>query len=354
VRSVIVDKVASVAQHRELGHELRLSAEIPCEEGVLLAVRVLNNKTRYNQLELTSGRMATVTQGDIVVGALGHRKALLGYSGYLPQHLDVGGTVQLLNIGGVLGICDSANPDVGAPFDCEVLGTVLHFPYLGERIGVPARVGARRLDVNAGLDTRGVPVVALAGTCMDSGKTAAACAIVSRLRHLGSRIAACKATGVSLRRDILAMEDAGAQDTMIFSDLGVVTTTADNGPALTRSLLSSLAESAPDVIVIELGDGLLGAYGVEAILADGAIRDALTAVVLCANDPVAAWGGVRILREQFQIEPALVTGPATDNAVGVDQIRQRLALPAINAMSNGVALGDAVAELLRQHRERSA
>ena len=346
MRSVFVDKVASVAQHSDLSHDLRLSADIPCEEGVLIAVRVLNNKTRYNKLELTSGRMATVNQGDIVVGALGHRKALLGYSGYLPEELEVGSTIQILNIGGVLGICDSANPDVGAPFDCEVLGTVLHFPYLGERIGVPARVGAKELDKNARLDTRGVPVIALAGTCMDSGKTAAACAIVSRLRHRGLKVAACKATGVSLRRDILAMEDAGAADSMIFSDLGIVTTTSDNGPALTRALLSSLAELQPDVIVIELGDGLLGAYGVEAILADDDIRDAFTAVILCANDPVAAWGGARILREQFDIEPAVVTGPVTDNAVGIDQINERLSLSAINALSNGVALGDMLADLL--------
>ena len=346
MRSVLVDKVASVAQHSDLSHELRLSGDIPCEEGVLIAVRVLNNKTRYNQLELTSGRMATVNQGDIIVGALGHRKALLGYSGHLPEELAVGATVQVLNIGGVLGICDSANPDVGAPFDCEVLGAVLQFPYLGERIGVPARVGAKELDENATLDTRGVPVIALAGTCMDSGKTAAACSIVSRLRHRGLKVAACKATGVSLRRDILAMEDAGASDSMIFSDLGIVTTTADNGPALTRELLSSLAELNPDAIVIELGDGLLGAYGVEAILAEGDIRDAFTVVILCANDPVAAWGGARILREQFNIDPAVVTGPATDNAVGIDQIKERLALPAINALSNGVALGDMVADLV--------
>lgn len=346
MRSVFVDKVASVAQHSNLSHELRVSADIPCEEGVLIAVRVLNNKTRYNQLELTSGRMATVNQGDIVVGALGHRKALLGYSGHLPEALEVGSMIQILNMGGVLGMCDSANPDVGAPFDCEVLGTVLHFPYLGERIGVPARVGARELDINAGLDTRAVPVIALAGTCMDSGKTAAACAIVSRLRHRGLKVAACKATGVSLRRDILAMEDAGAAHSMIFSDLGVVTTTSENGPALTRALLSGLAELRPDVIVIELGDGLLGAYGVEAILADKDIRNAFTAVILCANDPVAAWGGARILREQFDIEPAVVTGPATDNAVGVDQIKERLSLPAINALSNGVALGDSIADLL--------
>lgn len=346
MKSVVVDKIASVAQHSDLGHELRLSADIPCEEGILVAARVLNNKTRYNQLELTSGRMATVNQGDVVVGALGHRKALRGYSGHLPTALSVGDTIQLLNIGGVLGHCDSANPDVGPAFDCEVLGAVLHFPYLGERIGVPARAGANQLDQAAPLETKGVPVVALAGTCMDSGKTAAACAIVGRLRHLGLHVAACKATGVSLRRDILAMEDAGAADTMIFSDLGVVTTTADNGPALTRSLLTGLAGQQPDVIVLELGDGLLGAYGVEAILSDEAIRMALSVVVLCANDPVSAWGGARILREQFSIEPAVITGPATDNAVGVDQIAERLSVPAINALSNGVALGDLVRGLL--------
>ncbi len=346
MRTVVVDKISSVAQHNNLGDDVRVSADIPCEEGVLIAARVLNNKSRYNQLELTSGRMATVTAGDIVVGALGHRNALRGYSGRLPENLAVGDTVQLLNIGGVMGLCDSANPDVGPPFNCEVLGTVLHFPYLGERIGVPARVGSASLDDAPGLEMHGVPVVALAGTCMDSGKTAAACAVVSRLRHLGKSVAACKATGVSLRRDILAMQDAGAGDAMIFSDLGIVTTTADNGPALTRTLLSELAASKPDVIVLELGDGLLGSYGVEAILNDEAIRKALTAVLLCANDPVAAWGGAQLLRDAHGIEPLVVTGPATDNAVGVDQIESRLGLTGINALSNAVDLGDHVANAL--------
>jgi len=349
MRSVFVDKVASVAQHSELGHEIRLADDIPCEEGVLLAAKVLNNKSRYNQLELTSGRMATVKQGDVIVGALGHRKALRGYSGHLPKQLAVGDTVQILNIGGALGICDSANPEVGPPFDCEVLGTVLHFPYLGERIGVPARAGQAALDGTVSLDTHGVAVIALAGTCMDSGKTAASCAIISRLRHNGYRVAACKATGVALRRDILAMEDAGAEPTMIFSDFGIVTTTADNGPALTRSLLSAIAAQEPDVIVVELGDGLIGEYGVDAILADPAIQDALTGVVLCANDPVAAWGGVQILKERYDLSPVVVTGPATDNDVGVGQIRERMGLPGINALSNAAALGDAVADHLARH-----
>lgn len=343
MRTVVVDKIASVTQACGLGHELRIETDqIPSEEGVILVVEVLNNKANYNTLELTSGRMAKVNKGDIVVGALGHRKALFGYSGHVPDSLRAGDVIQMLNIGGVLGVCDSVNPDKGKPFDCRVLGVVLQFPYLGERIGVPARAGYRKLDYDAPLDTRGVPVVALAGTCMEAGKTAAACAIVSRMRHRGLVVDAFKATGVSLRRDILAMEDAGARNSMIFTDLGVITSTPRTGPALTRTMLTELAGNRPDVIVFELGDGILGAYGVDAILECDDIRRSLTGVVLSANDPVAAWGGVKLLRERFGIEPCVVTGPATDNAVGVEIIRDQMRVPAFNAMSSGADLGDCV------------
>jgi hypothetical protein len=340
MRSIIVDKIASVALARDLGREIRIASDIPCEEGVLLAVEVLNNKSRYNTLELTSGRMAQVKRGDIIVGALGHRKALFGYSGHLPERLNPGDVLQMLNLGGVLGVCDSINPTHGAPFDCRVLGVVLEFPYLGQRIGVPAKVGTQSLVGTPPLNVGHVPIVALAGTCMNSGKTAAACAVISRFRHNGLNVDAFKATGVALRRDVLAMEDAGARNTGIFTDLGIVATTSKNAPALTRRLLSMLGQHRPDVIVFELGDGLLGAYGVEAILHDAEIRSALTAVVLCANDPVGAWGGAKLLREEFQIEPMVVTGPATDNQVGIEIIKDRSGLPAINALANGADLGD--------------
>jgi hypothetical protein len=346
MKTVIVDKIASVTQACALGPELRLSDDIPSEEGVVIVAEVLNNKSTYNTLELASGRMAKVGKGDIVVGALGPRRALFGYSGHVPNSLKPGDIIQLLNIGGVMGICDSATPDKGKPFDARVLGVVLQFPYLGERIGVPARVGYKPLDFNAALDARSVPVVALAGTCMEAGKTAAAAAIVSRMRHRGLTVDAFKATGVSLRRDILAFEDAGARRTMIFTDLGVVTTTARTGPALTRTMLTELAAGKPDAIVFELGDGLLGTYGVDAILECADIRRVLTGVVLSANDPVAAWGGVKLLRERFQVEPCVVTGPSTDNQVGIEIIQQQMNVAAFNALSDAAALGDHVIEAI--------
>jgi hypothetical protein len=338
VKTVLLDKIASVTRACGLKREVRVSAEIPCEEGVVVAVRVRNDKSTYSQLELPSGRMAQVKKGDVVAGALGHRHALFGYSGHLPERLAPGDTVHLLNMGGVIGICDSVNPDLGPPFEGEVLGAILHFPYLGERIGIAARIGGEPLDLAAPIDAAGVPVIALVGSCMNCGKTAAACTLVRHLSHGGLTVDGLKATGVSLRRDVLAMEDAGARATALFTDFGIVSTTPANAPALTRTLVTRLAAGRPDVIVAELGDGLLGAYGVAAILEDERIRAAFTAVVLAANDPVAAWGGVRMLREQFGIEPVAVTGPATDNIAGTKIIEQVVGVPAINARIDGERL----------------
>src|SRR6202166_5338442 len=121
MRTVVVDKIASVTQACALSHEIRITADIACEEGMVVVVEILNNKSTYNTLELTSGRMAKLARGDVVIGALGHRKALFGYSGHIPATLKPGDVIQMLNIGGALGICDSATADQGKPVDCKVL-----------------------------------------------------------------------------------------------------------------------------------------------------------------------------------------------------------------------------------------
>ena len=161
MKTILADKIASVALNKDLHNEVRLSNNITCEEGVLIAVKILNNKSRYNRLELISGRMSSIQEGDVIVGSLGHRDALLGYSGSLPNHLEVGSIVQILNMGGVMGICKSYNPDVGPPFDCEVLGSVLSFPYLGERVGITSRVGLYPYQDSIKIKKFNIPVIAI-------------------------------------------------------------------------------------------------------------------------------------------------------------------------------------------------
>ena len=115
MRSIVIDKLASVASDLGADREIRVGDRIPSEEGVMVAVEVLNEKSSYNQLELASGRMARVRRGDVIVGALGHRKALFGYSGYVPETTRPGDIVQILNMGGVLGICDAVNASLDSP-----------------------------------------------------------------------------------------------------------------------------------------------------------------------------------------------------------------------------------------------
>ena len=347
MRTVKLDKISSVVADCNLSRDVRVVGDITCTEGAVLAVRVLTEKTSYNLIELPSGRMAEAKSGDVIAGALGHRKALFGYSGHIPETLKPGDKINLLNMGGVLGICDSVNGNFGNPFECEVLGSILDFPFVGERVGVPAMVGKRKLMPVDQLQKNAPPVIAIAGTCMNSGKTTVAAAVIKFLTAHGYDVAACKATGVSAKRDVYAMADAGATSTAIFTEFGVVTTSGSVGPVVAGNLISHLSSRKPDMIVMELGDGILGAYGVEEILLDAYVKDKIKCLILAANDPVGSWGAVMLLRERFGIEPSVVTGPATDNLVGTTIIEETMHVPAWNVRDNGPELGKVVLETVK-------
>lgn len=346
---VHLDKIASVTERLRLDRHAVLSDEIPAEPGIVIAGRILNAKQTYDKLEDCHGRMVRLFPGDVIAGALGHRDALYGFSGRVPATVRPGDHLQLLNMGGVIGEGAVATPGVGEPFQLEVLGSVLEFPYLGTRVGIPADVRRAALPA-APLPASLPPVAVLVGTCMDAGKTTAAAAIIGELVRDGMNVAAGKLTGVSLRRDVLEMADCGAKTVALFTDFGVVTTGRDSAVAAAHSLLAHLAESEPDVIVLEMGDGLLGTYGVDALLEDAALKAALDVTILCAQDPVGAMGGTMLLRDRFALPADVITGRVTDTEVGARFCRTTLDVPAWNALSHGPELAAAVAERLRARR----
>ncbi len=329
---ITLDKIASAAKNAPINHDAYVSEDLVAKAGYVVAVRILNDKAVYNQLENVEGRMTRLKPGDVIAGVLGHRRALRGYVGDVPEQLGRGDTLHVLNLGGVLGRCTSYAPDVGKPFEAEVLGAVLHFPHLGQRIGVPACIADHAI-ANGGMPEHSAPVVAVVGTCMDAGKTVAACEIIHGLARRGLAVAAGKLTGVALQRDVLGMRDHGATEALSFVDAGVVTTDAATAPDAARRILGQLNRARPDVIVLELGDGLLGEYGVQAILSAPDLVRHVHSVVLCATDPVGAWGGVRLLHEEYGLAPDVVTGPATDNEVGGAFIQSSLGVPTANALT---------------------
>jgi hypothetical protein len=59
---------------------------------------------------------------------------------------------------------------------------------------------------------------------------------------------------------------------------------------------------------------------------------------MAAPDPVACWGAVELMRQEFALPIAAITGPATDNEVGQVYITTGLGLPAHNARRDAAGL----------------
>jgi hypothetical protein len=350
---VRLDRIASATKNARLSPDVIVGDEIVAAEGYVLAVRILEDKSTYNTLEDLSGRMVSLRKGDILAGVLGSRRALRGYAGEVPSAISIGDTINVLNLGGILGKCTSANSEIGPPFRAEVLGAVLAFPELGDRVGRPAHIKEGAVPTADQLIST-VPVIYVAGTCMNAGKTVAATELVRGIARAGMKVAATKLTGVSLMRDSLSMRDAGAMNALTFNDAGAASTHAGMTVPVAKGIFNRLAKDSPDVIVAELGDGILGEYGVQDILADAELAGVGAAFVMAAPDPVGCWGSVQLMRDRFDLPVTVLTGPATDNEVGNDYIKSSLGVPAFNARKQADGLVECVLEAVRLWQGRKA
>ncbi len=334
-----LDKIASVTSRAELPRRLEISQRVPAQRGQIIVVEALEEKSVYGELELTGGRLARIIKGDIIAGVLGERQALKGFVGHIPLHIEPGDVLHILNMGGVIGHYTSANREFGQPLRVKVVGAALAG-------GEPVNISRYALPWQGCLP-HSAPIVLFSGTCMNAGKTTAACETIRLLKQRGYRLAAAKLAGVATQRDLLNMQDHGAEAALSFSDAGIPSTThTDNCivPAA-KGILAALNECRPDAIIVEFGDGIMGHYGVDLLLQDAELMSHVKAHVLCANDLVAAWGGLLYLR-QMGLEIDCISGPVTDNSAGVQYIEQRFGMAAANGRDDPAALVEVVASKL--------
>jgi hypothetical protein len=334
LRLVRVDKIASSTVNLCLDHELAITTACESRPGNVVVVRALTDNATYNTLELVTGRMAKINPGDIIAGVLGYRRALKGFVGDVPESIAPGDRLHLLNLGGLVGKCVGHHHSLSNAIEVEVIGMPVNNGHL-------MNIAEGAVSPRETLETT-TPLVLVAGTCMNSGKTYAATEIIKHLTREGRRIAAAKLAGVACLRDTLNMEDHGAIKTMSFLDCGFASTVgvADLAP-IAKGVISKLAEIEPDCIVIELGDGILGGYGVETIFKDKELMDATAALVFCAGDFVGAWGG-RELLANLGVRIDVISGPVADSQMGTAYVNRELGLDAANAVNGAEHLADLI------------
>jgi hypothetical protein len=299
--------------------------------GDMIAVRTLTDSATYNMLELPTGRLAKINPGDVLLGVLGRRRALKGFVGDVPETLKAGDHLHLLNMGGVIGLCTGHHSSLGDAIRVEVIGVVC------DEQGRALNIADAALPLRSILG-ESAPIVMIAGTSMNSGKTYAATELIKQANRAGLKIAAAKLSGVACLRDTLNMADHGAIATASFLDCGLPSTVGAGDLApVAKAIISRLNESLPDLIVIELGDGILGGYSVETIFEDAELQEATAAIIFCASDYVGAWGGIELLRRRG-IAIDLVAGSVTDSQMGQDYVEREFGVPAANARRDGARL----------------
>jgi hypothetical protein len=336
LRLVRVDKIASSTVKLGLSHELEITTRCEARAGNVVVVRTLTDNATYNTVELVTGRMAKINPGDVIAGVLGYRRALKGFVGDVPESIKPGDRLHLLNLGGLIGRCVGHHHSLSNAIEVEVIGMPTGD---GQILNIAEGAVPPRETLECA-----APLILVAGTCMNSGKTYAATEIIKHLTRAGNRVAAAKLAGVACLRDTLNMEDHGAIKTMSFLDCGLPSTVGlANLAPMAKGVISKLAEGQPDCIVIELGDGILGGYGVDTIFDDKELMKASAVVVFCANDFVGAWGG-RELLAKHGVGIDVISGPVCDSQMGADYVRRELGLAAANAVNGGEQLGSLIVE----------
>ena len=280
-------------------------------------VGVVVDASGYRTIELPTGRDMEVAEGDAVVGAFGTRAATLEITGTW-RAIGDDRTMHALTRAGLFGRAESRSTLVQRPLELRYHGHVT-------RNGTKVTMRDAAPTVEARPFT--TPTVLFVGTSMSAGKTTAARIVTRRLRRMGLDVLGAKVSGAGRYRDMLSIQDAGADWGFDFVDVGLPSTVVPEAEyrAAVRQLLSQMAGPPADVAVVEIGASPLEPYN--GAIAVEELQEALAMTVLCASDPYAVLG----VETAFDmLSPDLVTGVATNTAAGIALLEQLTDRPAFN------------------------
>ena len=270
------------------------------------------------KIELHNGRMMDALEADKVVSALGVRAATLEATGSW-RNADPEKDMHLLTGAGLTGLMTSRSVFSPDPIRVRYLGHVLDN---GQNINMRDMV---KTVIKTPFNK---PVVLLVGTSMSAGKTTTGRLVTNQLKLMGLKVIGAKVTGAGRYRDILALEDAGADEIIDFVDAGLPSTVCSKekyNQALDY-MLSRMGSMDADVAVIEIGASPLEPYNGH--IAMDRLTSNIKCIILCASDPYAVYG----VMKSYNFVPDLVGGPATNTLAAIELSAKLSGVDAVNLL----------------------
>jgi hypothetical protein len=278
---------------------------------------------QHKRLELTTGRRSPLFPGDEMLLAYGPRYAPDQFEADVPPDLQ---PADLVAAGGLIGRMLSSHDWMDDPTQVIPIGL------LADTEGVVTLHRCAPLRLSTSTPARwqavGPSVIAVLGTSMNSGKTTTVASSVRGLTAAGYRVAAGKVTGTGAGGDSHMFEDAGATRVLDFTDFGFSSTYLPDSATVTAlftSLVDELSGDEPDMIVVEIADGLLQPE-TSNLIVDPWFHDIVGKVVFSAGDAMGAMMGLAELRRR-SLDVVAVAGALTASPLAVRETERVVDVP---------------------------
>lgn len=313
------------------------SAAFSVPKGKIKQYKLINKKpengdlvyaeiTRIGQhmtLESTSARIHTINTGTRAVMAIGHRYAPDYYEGFVPEEFSE--NMDLMARGGIVGRVVAQNDMVSAPTQVKILGYVCN----SEGKVINSQDFAIIQPKKEKTEGKRAKLILCVGAAMNSGKSYTAAACCYSLSSKEKKVRAAKVTGTASLKDILLMEDCGAQHIADFTYLGFPSTYMLNEDQLLRifkAIDAKYGNNPNNYLVIEFADGLLQRE-TAMLLHMPEVRKRIHKLIFCAQDAFGIKGGLELLKEKFDLVPAALSGVCSSSPLAIREIKTFTELP---------------------------
>jgi hypothetical protein len=282
---------------------------------------------QHSTLENKEGRIHIITDRTRAVFVYGNRYAPDAFEGQIPDRPLA--EADVLARSGVVGVMREKNTAVKDPTKIEVLG------YVVDDEGNPINtrnypIGLPRTPLNK--EKKRARMILNIGTSMNSGKSTSAIACCWALSAMGYEVRASKVTGTASLKDILHMQDGGAERSSDFSYLGFPSTyMLDEADLLSifENLDARYAANPKRFWVVEFADGVLQRE-TAMLLKNPYVRSRIHRLIFSATDAFGAIGGLNVLRDEFDLTPDAISGICSSSPLMVRELRARTKIPIFN------------------------
>ncbi len=286
---------------------------------------------KHSSLENAYGRIHMINDGTKAVFVFGTRYAPDFYEGIVPD--EIAEEIDLLARSGIVGVVKTKNSMIIDATKVKMLG------YVCDKSGNVLNTRNFSL-IKARRTVKKLPrakMVLICGTSMNSGKSMAAAACCRAVKAKGLKVRASKITGTAGLKDILLMNDAGANPYADFTYLGYPSTyliEKDELLSIFNQLDLKYANNPKNFWVVELADGLIQRE-TAIMLNSPELRERIHKLIFCANDAFGAIGGLNVLHS-FGLRPDALSGICSSSPLHIRELAAFTDVPVFNSAETDI------------------